>query len=584
MVYDPSNPPPSSVSLPKTKEISIGGHVTLIPTLSPSNASTTFMWTSSNEDVATVSYGKVVGKAEGTTTITVWTTNYLTATCTVTVVRSNGRDDEGAGNSTSGTVDGYGYVDLGLSVKWATCNVGASNPEDFGGYYAWGDITESVSYSRATYYVSTSINTDIKGTKYDVAYMRWGQNWRMPTRAEFDELFSKCTCKEETLNGVSGYRLTGSNGASIFIPKAGYKEDGKTYSNLRLWTSTPRVTDDTRLKAWQAFYSNYSMQTNNNGNRYAGYSVRPVTTAEGTPNEVTDITVSPSYKTIEVGESFYVDYELTPSGVSTTVTWSSENTSVATVSSTGLVRGIGKGSTYIKAVTSNGISDYCYVTVNSPTPSEPTGITVSPSSKTIGVGETFYVSYTLSPSNAQTTVMWYSDNTSIATVSSSGMVKGIKAGTAYINAKTSNGKEDWCKVTVASAPVTASQLVITNRSGGKTILPLDSEPVLTFDGEYLVVSSTLANYSFLMGDIADYRFDDTTGILDKSLPPVFSNGHVIITGLPAHSFAHVYSLGGENVMSQQANSEGVVDIDMDSLPKGVYVVSTQTTKIKVMNK
>ncbi|MBO4315944.1 MAG: hypothetical protein J5867_08300 [Prevotella sp.] len=140
------------------------------------------------------------------------------------------------------------------------------------------------------------------------------------------------------------------------------------------------------------------------------------------------------------------------------------------------------------------------------------------------------------------------------------------------------------EVTVTSTPVTASQLVITSKSGGKTILPLDSEPVLTFDGEYMVVSSAVVSLSFPIDDIADYRFDDTTDIIDKSLPTVLSNGHVIITGLPKDSFAHVFSLGGEKVMSQQANGEGVVDINMVSLPKGVYVVSTQTTKIKVMNK
>lgn len=174
--------------------------------------------------------------------------------------------------------------------------------------------------------------------------------------------------------------------------------------------------------------------------------------------------------------------------------------------------------------------------------------------------------------------------TNIATVNSSGLEKGIKAGTTYFNMKNLNGKEDWCKVTVTSSPVTATNLVITSKSGGKTILPLDSEPVLTFDGEYLVVSSSLANYSYPIADIADYRFDETTDIIDKSLPPVLSNGHVIITRLPKNSFAHVFSIDGEKVMSQQANSDGVIDIDIDSLPKGVYVVSTQTTKMKVMNK
>ncbi len=311
---------------------------------------------------------------------------------------------------------------------------------------------------------------------------------------------------------------------------------------------------------------------------------------DGTVDEViepTGITVSPSSKTIEVGGTFYASYSLTPSNAETSVTWYSDDSSIATVSSSGLVKGIKAGTTYIYAKTSNGKEDWCKVTVTSSSPVEPTSITVSPSSKTIEVGGTFYASYSLTPSNAETSVTWYSDDSSIATVSSSGLVKGIKAGTTYIYAKTSNGKEDWCKVTVTggSEPsVAASNLVITSKSGSKTILPFDSNPILTFDGEYLVVSSTLANYTFSMDDIVDYRFDDTTGIINKSMPAVLSNGHVIITGLPNNSFAHVFSIGGEKVMSQQVNSDGVVDIDINSLPKGVYVVSTQTTKIKIMNK
>ncbi|MBQ5980628.1 MAG: Ig-like domain-containing protein [Prevotella sp.] len=167
--------------------------------------------------------------------------------------------------------------------------------------------------------------------------------------------------------------------------------------------------------------------------------------------EPTDITVSPSSKTIEVGKTFYVSYSLTPSNAETSVTWYSDDSSIASVSSSGLVKGIKAGTTYINAKTSNGKEDWCKVTVTSSSPVEPTDITVSPSSKTIEVGKTFYVSYSLTPSNAETSVTWYSDDSSIASVSSSGLVKGIKAGTTYINAKTSNGKEDWCKVTVTSS-------------------------------------------------------------------------------------------------------------------------------------
>lgn len=169
--------------------------------------------------------------------------------------------------------------------------------------------------------------------------------------------------------------------------------------------------------------------------------------------EPTSISVSPSTKTIEVGETFTPTYSLTPSNASTTVTWSSDDSSVASVdSNTGLVTGKKAGKTYINATTANGKTNWCTVTVTSSEPSTivPTSISVSPSTKTIEVGDGFYCSYTISPSNAnsQTSVTWTSDDSSIASVSSSGYVTGKKAGSTYINAKTANGKTAWCKVTV----------------------------------------------------------------------------------------------------------------------------------------
>ena len=175
-------------------------------------------------------------------------------------------------------------------------------------------------------------------------------------------------------------------------------------------------------------------------------------TVESNPIPPTDIDVSPSYKTIKVGDTFYCDYTLTPSNATTTVTWYSDNSSVASVNSSGKVTGVSAGTTYINAKTANGKEDWCKVTVES-NPIPPTDIDVSPSYKTIKVGETFYCDYTLTPSNATTTVTWYSDNSSVASVNSSGKVTGVSVGTTYINAKTANGKEDWCKVTVESNPI-----------------------------------------------------------------------------------------------------------------------------------
>jgi len=127
-------------------------------------------------------------------------------------------------------VNGKECADLGLSVKWATCNVGANNPEDYGGYYAWGETDEKDSYSWNTYkYCSGSSSTcinlgdNICGTQYDVAQTVFGSSWTLPTKEEMDELRTKCDWVWTTKNGINGYKVFGDNGNYIFLPAAGYK-------------------------------------------------------------------------------------------------------------------------------------------------------------------------------------------------------------------------------------------------------------------------------------------------------------------------------------------------------------------------
>lgn len=125
------------------------------------------------------------------------------------------------------------YVDLGLSVKWATFNVGASKPEEYGDYFAWGETEPKEEYSWATY--KWGDGTESNMTKYnkvdklttlepqdDAAYMNWSSNWRMPTKAEIQELFDQCTWVADTINGISGHKAIGPNGNSIFLPAAGF--------------------------------------------------------------------------------------------------------------------------------------------------------------------------------------------------------------------------------------------------------------------------------------------------------------------------------------------------------------------------
>ena len=196
----------------------------------------------------------------------------------------------------SGTENGYDYVDLGLpsGLKWATCNLDATKPEDYGNYYAWGEIaTQDSSYTWSTYKYANG--SSITLTKYnnsssngivdnkttleaadDAATQNWGGNWRMPTIGEWQELIDNCAWTWTTLNGVNGYEVKATNGNSIFLPAAGSRNDGGLHdagTNGRYWSSS-LYTDDPNYAQYVFFYSDYHGTVGRS--RACGRSVRPV--------------------------------------------------------------------------------------------------------------------------------------------------------------------------------------------------------------------------------------------------------------------------------------------------------------------
>ena len=175
----------------------------------------------------------------------------------------------------SNLINGHEYVDLGLSVKWATCNVGANKPEGYGDYYAWGETRTKSSYDEDNCETWEEDIDDIAGTSRDVARVKWGSPWRMPTSEEFDELLDNCDWEWTTLNGVSGYRVTGKNGNSIFLPAADLRGGsllGHTGYGV-YWSSMPHGSDTQNAGC---LYFKSGSHDWNWGYRYGGFSVRPV--------------------------------------------------------------------------------------------------------------------------------------------------------------------------------------------------------------------------------------------------------------------------------------------------------------------
>lgn len=176
------------------------------------------------------------------------------------------------------------YVDLGLSVKWATCNVGASSPEDYGDYFAWGETETKEVYIETTYmpakkilgikcYIDTSKN--ISGTQYDAAHAKWGGNWRMPTFNEIKELKEKCSWRWTEINGVYGYLVIGSTGNSIFLPAAGYRvgKDTDWRGTIGYYWSAPLHEYDTKSTLFN--FGGMPWRSCNDC-RYIGRPIRPV--------------------------------------------------------------------------------------------------------------------------------------------------------------------------------------------------------------------------------------------------------------------------------------------------------------------
>ena len=176
-------------------------------------------------------------------------------------------------------INGHRYVDLGLpsGTKWATCNVGANSPEEYGNYYAWGETSTKSSYmeyNSRTYEVNLGEIAGVPG--YDPARAAWGSEWRLPTAQELQELVDRCRWEWTSLDGMAGYKVTGPNGNSIFLPAAGYRYE----SSLNLvgdyghyWSSAPFGSG--ALSAFCLYFSGGSYYVNWSY-RCNGFSVRPV--------------------------------------------------------------------------------------------------------------------------------------------------------------------------------------------------------------------------------------------------------------------------------------------------------------------
>ena len=224
--------------------------------------------------------------------------------CRVSFRNNDLPDDRWSGNglrlvldpNNGSTPEEHEWVDLGLpsGTLWATCNVGAESPEDYGDYFAWGETEPKEVYNWSTYkWCNGSKNTL---TKYctrksygynsfvdnkteldpedDAAHVNWGENWRMPTKEQQDELRENCTWTWMTQNGVNGCLVTGPNGNTLFLPAAGYRYDGSLGNDDgNYWSHT--LYSSYTYSAFSLYFTSEDVNWHFDS-RYYGFTVRAV--------------------------------------------------------------------------------------------------------------------------------------------------------------------------------------------------------------------------------------------------------------------------------------------------------------------
>ena len=496
----------TSVTLDKTSlNLTVQEVAVLSVSVEPhSAAGANVTWTSSDSSVATVEgNGKVAAVKEGTAVIMA-KIGEKSASCSVRVEASEMRP-----------------VDLGLSVQWASCNVGATRPFEAGKYFAWAETEPKTNYSASTYkwlgqnnqitkytYRPNSGGTVI-GDLYDeeiatlelgddAAYVALGRKgWKLPTPAQVTELRDRCTWSKTTRNGVPGYEVKSKvNGNSIFLPMQG-RYDGNSLTDSGstgyYWTNTavlsvivPGGSIGTDRNA-RAMLVDGGIQ---DVSRFMGLSVRPVTFKKV---DVTGVTLTPTASLVEIGAEIFYRLVISPNNATDeTVVWSTSDPSVATIDPTRKkVDAVGVGTATITVTTADGGFTASATVVVS---KKVSGLSLNHSKLTMQKDEQAQLIATLEPNDVEDkTITWTSSDDSTVSVDDKGLVTALKSGTARITATSKVGnKSASCDITVVNITglsLNCSEIsidkqerrtiiatVIPNDAADKTILWTSSDP------------------------------------------------------------------------------------------------------------
>lgn len=543
-------PLPTIVTVsPKNPSIVIGGSVQLSARVNPIGSDQTVTWTSSNAGVATVSAnGIVTGASTGTATITARSSDGVTNSTSVTVNKPAATGVWISAQNVSVTIGGTTQLYASVlpstadqTVTWSSSNTGVATVSGSGvvqGVSAGSVTITAQSLNGVTDSTSVTVNqlapvaTRVTVAPKSVALLvgKTAQLSAIVAPAGTNQTVTWSSSDNRVASMFSDGTVTGAGPgtATITATTANGLTDTTTVTvtqPLPVVVITPtdaileigltlQLTANQPIVQWSMSPQNtyYATVDQNglvkalriapNGNTYtisatAASGQFATTTVTVVPSSITGVTVAPKWTSMAVGETVQLSARVTPSTSYQTVTWSSDNTSVATITANGLVQGVGAGWTTLTATTANGLTDRAVVVINT---AVPRSVAISSKNPTVTIGGTTQLSASVTPFSADQTIRWTSSNESIATIDANGLVRGIAPGNVLISAISSNGVSDGEVLTVNGYPatsVTVTPKSVTLSVGGSAKL---SASVTPFNASKVTWTSSNRNVASMFSD------------------------------------------------------------------------------------
>ena len=294
-----------------------------------------------------------------------------------------------------------------------------------------------------------------------------------------------------------------------------------------------------------------------------------------------------SYKKMIIGDSETIKYNIYPSNSNNSVSWSSSNEAVVSVTQQGVVTARKAGTANIKVETDNGKSDICVVTV----PPLPNQITL-PQTIEVNLNKSVQLNAKLTPTNALDYLLWNSDNEAIATVDENGMITGHSAGKATVTVRSKNVPNVYttCVVTVTEPEY---KLIVWTKDGSKVSYRLNKRPTLIYNDGNIVLSTTETVVEYRAEDVNKYTFenpeDNTNSVQQPIVTPVdarlqLQGETILLEQCEPYSVVQIYAVNGKLMDSYTIGADGTLQIAIGQYPKGIYIIKTKHLTHKIVKR